>query len=92
MGSLSGTLYVGFTGNLHKRAFQHKFHHFEGFTEKYKVERLLYWASFDDVHKAIAREKQLKDGLDQRRSPSLNRGTRIGWIWQKSVSVDGDRW
>src|SRR6266536_3193567 len=24
------------------------------------VERLLYWESFDDVHKAIAREKQLK--------------------------------
>jgi putative endonuclease len=60
MGSLSGTLYVGFTGNLHKRIFEHKFHQMEGFTKKYEVERLLYWASFDDVHKAIAREKQLK--------------------------------
>ena len=26
----------------------------------YDVERLLYWESYDDVHKAIAREKQLK--------------------------------
>lgn len=60
MGSLSGTLYVGITSNLHKRAFQHKFHKIEGFTDKYQVERLLYWESFDDVHKAIAREKQLK--------------------------------
>ena len=60
MGSLSGTLYVGFTGNLHKRVFQHKFHQMEGFTNKYGVERLLYRASYDDVHKAIAREKQLK--------------------------------
>lgn len=60
MGSLSGTLYVGFTGNLHKRIFEHKFHQKEGFTKKYEVERLLYWASYDDVHKAIAREKQLK--------------------------------
>jgi putative endonuclease len=60
MGSLSGTLYVGFTGNLHKRIFEHKFHQMEGFTNKYDLERLLYWASFDDVHKAIAREKQLK--------------------------------
>ncbi|MFZ0307717.1 MAG: GIY-YIG nuclease family protein [Candidatus Sulfotelmatobacter sp.] len=60
MGSLSGTLYVGFTGNLHKRVFQHKFHQMEGFTSKYGVERLLYRASYDDVHKAIAREKQLK--------------------------------
>jgi putative endonuclease len=32
----------------------------EGFTARYDVERLLYWASYDDVHKAIASEKQLK--------------------------------
>jgi len=60
MGSASGTLYIGFTGNLHKRVFEHKYHQLEGFTDKYKVERLLYWASYDDVHKAFALEKQLK--------------------------------
>jgi putative endonuclease len=60
MGSLSGTLYIGFSGNLHKRVFQHKFHHFEGFTAKYDVTRLLYWESYDDVHRALARETQLK--------------------------------
>ena len=60
MGSLSGTLYVGVTGQLHQRVFQHKFHHFEGFTDKYDVTRLLYGESYDDVHKALAREKQLK--------------------------------
>jgi putative endonuclease len=60
MGSLSGTLYIGFTGNLHKRIFQHKFHQMEGFTNRYDVELLQYWASYDDVHLAIAREKQLK--------------------------------
>jgi putative endonuclease len=60
VGSLSGTLYIGMTGNLHKRVFEHKFHRIEGFTDKYLVERLLYWESFDDVQKAINREKQLK--------------------------------
>ena len=60
MGSHSGTLYVGMTGNLQQRAFDHKFHLNEGFTAKYDVERLLYWESYDDVHKAIGREKQLK--------------------------------
>src|ERR1017187_10698783 len=60
MGSLSGTLYIGMTGNLHRRVFQHKFHRIEGFTDRYKVERLLYWESFDEVQKAINREKQLK--------------------------------
>ena len=60
MGSLSGTLYIGVSGNLHRRVFQHKFHHYEGFTHRYEVVRLLYWESYDDVHKALAREKQLK--------------------------------
>lgn len=60
MGSFSGTLDIGIASNLHKRAFPHKFHKVEGFTEKYQVERLPYWESFDDVHKGIAREKQLQ--------------------------------
>ena len=60
MSSLSGTLYIGMTGNLHKRVFEHKFHRMEGFADKYQVERLLYWESFDDVARAINREKQLK--------------------------------
>ena len=60
MGSLSGTLYIGMTGNLHKRVFEHKFHRKEGFTDKYGVERLLYWESFDEVARAINREKQPK--------------------------------
>src|SRR5271154_5224436 len=60
MGSLSGTLYIGMTGNLNKRVFEHKFHRIEGFTDKYEVERLLYRESFDEVPRAINREKQLK--------------------------------
>ena len=54
-------LYIGMTNNLHKRVFQHKTHRFEGFTDQYNAVRLVYWESFDDVHKAIGREKQLKD-------------------------------
>jgi len=62
MGSLSGTLYIGMTGNLHKRTFDHKFHRIQGFTDKYDVDRLLYWESYDEVHKAIGREKQSRTG------------------------------
>ena len=53
-------LYIGMTNNLHKRVFQHKMHRLEGFTDKYNAVRLVYWERFDDVHKAIGREKQLK--------------------------------
>ncbi len=68
MGSLSGTLYVGVTGKLYNRAFEHKFHGLDGFIERYDVNRLLYWESFDGIHNAIAREKQLKGGARRKRS------------------------
>ena len=60
VGSITGTHYIGMNGNLHKRVFEHKLHRIEGFTDDYDVGRLLYWESYDDVHKAIGRETQLK--------------------------------
>ena len=44
-----------------ERVFQHKSHQFEGFTDDYNAARLVYWESFDDVIKAINRERQLKN-------------------------------
>ncbi|MFY9903540.1 MAG: GIY-YIG nuclease family protein [Terriglobales bacterium] len=53
-------LYVGMTNNLRRRVFEHKTHRMEGFTDDYNATRLVYWQSFDEVSKAINREKQLK--------------------------------
>ena len=53
-------LYIGMTNNLRRRVFEHKMHRHEGFTDQYNAVRLVYWERYDDVHKAIAREKQLK--------------------------------
>ena len=88
MGSLSGTLYIGMTGNLLKRAFEHKFHRIEGFTDQHDVERLLYWESYDDVHKAIAREKQLK-GWRRRKKVVLIESVNPHWLdlSKRSVSL-----
>jgi len=60
MCSLSGTLYIGMTNSIYRRALQHKRGEIEGFSSKYHCIRLAYYESFDDVHKAIGREKQLK--------------------------------
>ncbi len=54
-------LYIGMTNNLHRRVFRHKTQECEGFTGSYDAVRLVYWECFDDVHKTIAREKQLKN-------------------------------
>jgi putative endonuclease len=60
LASLSGTLYIGVTNDLQRRAWQHKQHDVEGFTKEYDVDRLVYWETFYDVRNAIDREKQLK--------------------------------
>ena len=56
----NGTLYIGVTRDLTRRAWEHREGMIEGFTKKYGVKRLVYFEMFDDIHAAIAREKQLK--------------------------------
>src|SRR5215470_16609357 len=58
--SLTGTLYIGITGDLYTRICQHKAGEIEGFSSTYGCVRLVYYEAFDDVRKAIAREKQIK--------------------------------
>ena len=60
MCSRTGTLYIGMTNSIYRRALEHKRGDVEGFASKYRCDLLLYYESFDDVHKAIGREKQLK--------------------------------
>lgn len=60
MASRSHTLYIGVTGDLHRRVFQHKWREHDGFTARYNCDRLVWFESYQDVHKAIGREKELK--------------------------------
>ena len=60
LASLSGTLYVGMTDDLPLRIQQHRNGTHDGFTSKYKVNRLMYYETFGDSHVARAREKQIK--------------------------------
>jgi len=60
MASRSRTLYTGMTGDLYRRALQHKSGEIEGFTKRYHVNRLVYYEAFKYVTHAIAREKQIK--------------------------------
>jgi len=60
MGSESGTLYVGMTSDIKRRVYQHKNHMIPGFTDKYNVDRLVYFEMIGDPASAIDREKQIK--------------------------------
>ena len=54
------TFYIGVTSNLQKRIWEHKNKIVKGFTEKYNVDRLVYFEQTEDVETALNREKQLK--------------------------------
>jgi putative endonuclease len=58
--SRSRTLYIGMTGNLHKRVFEHKRKLHKGFSATYNCNRLVWFERFVGPNAAIAREKQLK--------------------------------
>lgn len=60
-------IYVGVTNDLIRRVYEHKHHLAEGFTHKYKVEKLVYFEQFNDIRDAIAREKQIKAGSRQKK-------------------------
>ncbi|MBU4016395.1 GIY-YIG nuclease family protein [Patescibacteria group bacterium] len=55
-------LYVGVSDDLVKRVWQHKNKAVKGFTEKYNVDKLVYYEIFENPEEAIKREKQLKGG------------------------------
>ena len=63
MSNDSKMLYVGVTHNLQYRVAQHKKKLVEGYTKRYNLFKLVYYETFSDVRKAIAREKELKGWL-----------------------------
>lgn len=59
-GKKNGTLYIGVTGDLIKRIYEHKQDIIDGFTKKYNVHDLVYYEVYQNVEEAILREKQMK--------------------------------
>ena len=55
-----GTLYVGVTSNLARRAWEHREGVVAGFTKKYGLRRLVWVERYDDILSAIQREKNIK--------------------------------
>ena len=55
-------LYTGVTNDLKRRVYVHKEKINKGFTQKYNVDKLVYYEVFDTSESAILREKQIKGG------------------------------
>ncbi len=60
LASKSRKLYVGVTNDLERRVYEHKQKLADGFTAKYRIDRLVHFEETPDVLAAIEREKQIK--------------------------------
>ena len=56
-----GTLYIGVTSDLPRRAWEHREGVADGFTKRYGVKVLVYYELHATMEAAITREKQLKE-------------------------------
>jgi putative endonuclease len=57
----NGTLYIGVTSDLLKRAWEHRESIAEGFTKRYGCKILVWFEIHDRIEDAIRREKQMKE-------------------------------
>ena len=94
MCSNSGTLYIGVTNSIYRRALEHKRGEIEGFAKQYDCTRLVHYESFDDVRKAIDREKQWK-GWVRRKKIALIESKNPRWAdlaekWGAEMAFAGE--
>ncbi len=55
-----GTLYIGVTSDMNKRACEHREGLIPGFTKRYGCKRLVWFEPFETITTAIKREKLMK--------------------------------
>jgi putative endonuclease len=68
MANRTGTIYVGVTGDLERRVFEHKKGLLQGLTKRYQIDLLVYFEEFQYIEEAINREKQIRLGVAKRKT------------------------
>jgi putative endonuclease len=71
-------IYTGVTSGLKKRIREHREGRVPGFTSRYRIHRVVHFESFDDVHAAINREKQIK-AWRREKKVALIEETNLTW-------------
>ena len=74
----NSVLYIGATANLVKRVYQHKRKYLSGFTERYNLNKLVYYEVFVDVVSARVRERKIK-GWKREKKISLIESINPKW-------------
>ena len=66
-------MYIGVTNDLERRIYEHKNKLVKGFTEKYNVNKLVYFEETSDVNAALAREKEIKKWRREKKDALVTR-------------------
>jgi putative endonuclease len=90
------TLYIGITNNITRRLSQHRYGDVDGFTKRYRLNRLVWIEHFRDVHDAIACEKKLK-GWRRSGKIALIEQTNPRWLdlsdnWEQQPKLYDRSW
>ncbi|PIP73938.1 MAG: endonuclease [Nitrospinae bacterium CG22_combo_CG10-13_8_21_14_all_47_10] len=78
LANASKTLYTGMTNDLERRIYEHKHKIIPGFAKRYNLTRLVYFEDTTEVKQAIAREKEIKGWVRQKKI-ALIESTNPGW-------------
>ena len=68
----NNVLYTGVTSDLIRRVYEHKNKLVKGFTQKYNVDRLVYYEACANIVVAIEREKQIKAWSRKKKDDLIN--------------------
>ena len=68
----NNVLYTGVTSDLIRRVYEHKSKLVKGFTQKYNVDRLVYYEACANIVVAIEREKQIKAWSRKKKDELIN--------------------
>lgn len=66
-------LYIGMTNDLIRRVYEHREHFVEGFTSRYRCDRLVYFEQFATAYDVITREKELKKWRREKKMQLIQR-------------------
>jgi len=90
------TLHIGIANNLTRRLSQHRCAGTEGFTKRYRLNRLVWFEHFRNVNDAIVCEKKLKDWRRSRKVCLIEQ-TNPRWLdwsedWEQQPKIHDRPW
>ncbi len=66
-------MYLGVTNDLERRVYEHRNKLLKGFTEKYNINKLVYFEETSEVTAAITREKEIKKWRREKKNALVER-------------------